>query len=153
MARLASRLELLANRVVALDTAIFIYALEGHPEFGKVALNLLQQIEGGKVQGVASDLVLAELMVRPLRLGHSTTAARYEQELPQFPNLSFAPLSREVVVGAARLRAASGVSLLDALHLSAAREAGAHVFVTNDVRLQKPNLGLEVRLLGGLDAE
>ena len=148
-----SRLEPLAGRVVALDTAIFIYALEGHPEFGTPALTLLQWIERGKLRGVAADLVLAELMVRPLTMGRTETAERYERELPEFPNLSFVSLSREVVTGAARLRAASGLGLLDALHLSAALGAGAQVFVTNDVRLQKPNLGLDIWLLSELGSD
>jgi predicted nucleic acid-binding protein len=48
-----------------LDTAVWIYSLESHPQFGQAARAVLRHVEGGAVGGVASTLVLAELLVLP----------------------------------------------------------------------------------------
>jgi predicted nucleic acid-binding protein len=55
-------------------------------------------------------------------------------------------VAREVVVAAARLRARSGVQLADAIHLASAARLGA-LFVTNDARLARGDVGIDVRLL------
>jgi len=46
-----ARLEELEGAKVALDSVIFIYALEGNPVFGELAKKILQSIEQGKCQG------------------------------------------------------------------------------------------------------
>lgn len=142
-----ARLEDLDGARVALDSVIFIYALEGNPVFGKQAKKILQTIEQGKCQGFACDLVLAELMVKPLREGHPEIAEEYARELPMFPNLTFTSVTRAIVVTAARLRGNSNLGLIDALHLATALEAGCTVFITNDAALRHPTAGLEIWML------
>jgi len=66
-----ARLEQLTGAKVALDTVIFIYALEGNPDFGDRAIKILEMIEQGRCRGFACDLVLAELVVVSLRLEKS----------------------------------------------------------------------------------
>ena len=44
---------------VGLDTAVFIYALEGHVTFGTPATKLFERIEQGAIKASACDLVLA----------------------------------------------------------------------------------------------
>ncbi|MEQ8384103.1 MAG: hypothetical protein RH949_17255 [Coleofasciculus sp. A1-SPW-01] len=80
-----ARLDDLDGVAIALDSVIFIYVLEGNPEFGELARKVLEMIEQGKCQGVASDLVLAELMVKPLRDGYPDIAEEYAQDLPTSP--------------------------------------------------------------------
>ena len=45
------------------------------------------------------------------------------------------PVTREVLMGAARIRALSGHRLPDAIHLATAKTAGSGVFLTNDRRI------------------
>ncbi len=45
-----------------LDTNIFVYAIENHPEYGKKAKRILEDAEKGKIKGCASMLVLVELL-------------------------------------------------------------------------------------------
>ena len=130
-----------------MDSAIFIYALEGNPVFGERAKKILQAIERGTYQGFACDLVLAELMVKPLREGQPEIAAEYARELPRFPNLTFLSVTRAVVIAAARLRGNSNLGLIDALHLAAAVDAECTVFITNDTALRHPAAGLEIWML------
>jgi predicted nucleic acid-binding protein len=146
-----ARLEDLRGKKVALDTVVFIYALEGHSEFGDRAKYLLEQIEVGEIKGFACDLVLAELMVKPLRLGKPEIAEEYATDLPQFPNLTFRPVTRDVVIAAARLRGSKNIGLIDALHLASARLSECDAFVTNDVAIQHPAAGLDVFMLSSFD--
>lgn len=105
-------------------------------------------IEEGRCQGYACDLVLAELMIKPLRQGLWEIVEEYERELPKFPNLTFCSLSREIVIAAARLRGNNNLRLVDALHIATAIAAGCTVFITNDTAFQRPDLGLEIWMLG-----
>ena len=146
-----ARLEELDGTKIALDSVVFIYALEGNPAFGERAKSILQTIERGQCQGFACDLVLAELMVKPLREGKPEIAQEYARELPKFPNLTFVSVTREIVVAAARLRGNSNLGLIDALHLAAAVEVGCEVLITNDAALRHPNAGLEIWMLGNLE--
>ena len=84
-----ARLNGIIGKKVALNTVIFIYTLEGNPEFGDRAREIFEEIEQNRCQGYASDLVLAELMVKPLREGKPDIAEEYASELPNFPNLTF----------------------------------------------------------------
>ncbi|NEO27497.1 MAG: type II toxin-antitoxin system VapC family toxin [Kamptonema sp. SIO4C4] len=142
-----ARLENLEGAKIALDTVIFIYALEDNPDFGKMATKIFEKIEEGRIQGFASDLALAELMVQPLRKGRTEVADEYAQELPKFPNLSFGSLTRQIVINAARLRGNSNLALIDALHLASAIEANCTIFLTNDTAIKHPNPGIEITLL------
>lgn len=135
---------------VGLDTVVFIYALEGHPIFGDRATQLFEQIEQGSIKAAACDLVLAELMVKPLRLGQPAIAEAYARDLPQFPHLNFCAVTQGVVIDAARLRGSSKLGLVDALHLAATRASSCTVFITNDAAIQHPDPGLEVLLLSDL---
>lgn len=62
-------------------------------------------------------------------------AARYEALLTRSRGIRLIDVTREQLRGAAQLRALIGVRTPDALQLSAAREAGCTMFVTNDRRL------------------
>jgi predicted nucleic acid-binding protein len=55
---------------IALDTNLFIYVFEQHPEFGERAKAILEQIEDGFVSAVASSVSLTEILVKPIREGN-----------------------------------------------------------------------------------
>ncbi|MGB3208402.1 MAG: type II toxin-antitoxin system VapC family toxin [Crinalium sp.] len=146
-----ARLEELVGAKVALDTVIFIYALEGNPEFGDRAVKILEMIEQGKCRGFACDLVLAELMVKPLREGKLEIAQEYANELPKFPNLTFRSITQAIVIAAAHLRGNSNLGLIDSLHLATAVEAGCTVFLTNDAAIRHPVAGLDIWMLSKIE--
>ena len=146
MARLAD----LQGCRVGLDTVVFIYALEGHPTFGDRAIQLFERIEKGMIKASACDLVLAELMVKPLRSGRADIAEGYATTLPQFPNLNFCAMTQAIVIAAARLRGTSKLGLVDALHLAATHADGCTIFITNDMAIQHPDPGLSILLLSDL---
>lgn len=53
-------------------------------------------------------------------------------------NLTRYPLSREIALEAAELRATLNLRTPDAIQVAAARVSGADTFITNDVRLRVP---------------
>jgi predicted nucleic acid-binding protein len=139
-----ARLEDLDGKKVGIDTVVFVYFLEGHPEMGNCARRLFQKIESGSIDAFASDLVIGELIVKPLQQGKLENATEYKEKLPQFPNLNFCTVTREVIITGAELRAIKKLGFVDSLHLASAVLNGCEVFLTNDYELKHPNVGLKI---------
>jgi predicted nucleic acid-binding protein len=123
--------------LVALDTCIFIYAIEQHPVFAPTINPLFDLLADGHLRAVTSLLTLLEVLVLPLRQGHPELAAEYRKILTESSSLQLAPIDRNVVEQAADLRARYAIKLPDALQLATAKVARADVFLTNDKMLQR----------------
>jgi uncharacterized protein len=117
---------------VLIDTSIWIYHFEQNPEYARAAAQVIERLEDGKFCGVASELALLELTVRPLQLGRQDAADDYETLLSYFPNLQLEPVSRGILLEAAGLRARYGLRTPDAIQLATGLQAGATLAVTND---------------------
>jgi predicted nucleic acid-binding protein len=134
VAPLASTLA--GHRLVALDTSVWIYHFEGS-DHARAADSVLEAIAHGHVAAVTSELVLLELLVAPLRKKDRDAADEIELALLHFPNLRLAPVTRNVLVRAAELRARYGLRAPDAIMLASAVESGATLAVTNDKAWRK----------------
>lgn len=120
--------------LIAIDTCIWIYHLEAHPEFAEAARQVLTAVEGGHCRGVISELTLMELVTGPLQQDRQDIADEYELLLTHFPNLTLVPVSREILLDAARIRAVRGLRTPDAIILATALRQQANVVITNDQR-------------------
>lgn len=120
---------------VAVDTAIFIYFIEEHPQFLSAIVPLFQEADQGKRELITSALTLFEVLVVPYRAGNRLLAERYEALLTRSRGIRLVDLSQDQLRAAAQLRAATGVKTPDALQLVAAIGAGCTAFLTNDRRL------------------
>ena len=149
MATLASALA--GHRLIALDTSVWIYHFEGSAAYGQAADSVLEAISQGRIGAVASELVLLELLVAPLKKGAQDVADEIELTLLHFPNLQLAPVTRAVLVRAAEIRARYGLRTPDAIMLATAVESGATLAVTNDAAWRKVE-EVEVLLLRDLKA-
>lgn len=147
MAALASALA--GHRLIALDTSIWIYHFEGSTAYGRAADSVLQAVSEGQVAGVASELVLLELLVAPLKKGAQDTADEIELTLLHFPHLQLAPITRGILARAAEIRARYGLRTPDAIMIATAIESDATLAVTNDRDWQKVD-DIEILLLQGL---
>jgi predicted nucleic acid-binding protein len=135
------------HRTVLIDTSVWIYHLEGSDEFARPAADVLDVVESGRVRGLASELTLLELLVRPLSVRRQDVADHYELLLDQFPNLELVPADRAVLVEAAGLRAQHRLRTPDSIVLATGLLHGATLAVTNDAAWRSVR-GLEVVLLG-----
>ncbi len=120
------------HKRVLIDTSVWIYHLENHPELGLPAGRVIDSLEEGRFRGIASELTLLELTLRPLQLGRQDVADHYEVLLDYFPNLEIVPVSREILLEAAALRARRKIRAPDAIQLATGIRAGATLAVTND---------------------
>jgi predicted nucleic acid-binding protein len=80
----------------------------------------------------ASELTLLELTVRPLQLGRQDVADEYELLLSYFPNLDLEPVSKEVLLGAAAVRARYRLRTPDSILLATGIRSAATAAITND---------------------
>lgn len=125
----------LAGQQVYLDTNIFIYALEGYSEFAPALAELFGAIDRSEIRAVTSELTLAEALIKPFMDGSIERQLAYQQSLQSSPGLTLVPVSRTVLVEAARLRAAHSFRLPDAIHVATARLTHCATFISNDKRL------------------
>ena len=120
------------HKRVLIDTSVWIYHFEQHPKFASTAGRIIEDLEQGKFRGVASELTLLELTVRPLQLGRQDVADDYELLLGYFPHFDLEPISREILLEAAGLRARHRLRTPDAIQLATGLKVGATVAFTND---------------------
>ncbi len=76
---------------VYLDTNIFIYALEGYPEFVDELNEFFESIDAGNLRAFTSELTLAEVLVRPLMDGNLEIQTIYQQALQSSDALEVVP--------------------------------------------------------------
>lgn len=134
-----------------LDTNIFIYAVEAHPEYVETLTRLFEDIEDGVTQAVTSELSLAEALVKPLADGNAKAVRAFERALQSAGCFKVHPVSREVLREAARMRAATSLKLPDAIHAATAHLTHCTVFLTNDDRLKRIK-SLQVETLSDFSA-
>jgi predicted nucleic acid-binding protein len=120
------------HKRILIDTSVWIYHFEQHPILAVPATRVIEQLEDGKFRGIASELTLLELTVRPLQLGRQDAADDYETLLSYFPNLQLEPVTRLILLEAAGLRARYRLRTPDAIQLATGLQAGATLAVTND---------------------
>ena len=136
-----------AGSRIALDTVSFVYFLERHPTFYQSAKALFERIEKGKIEAVASTLVLTELLVPAFRAEDSSRAQDVLRLLAHFPHLKLIEVTTNIAYEASRIRAESSLRTPDALQLATALMQKADWFVTNDKSFTRlPNLPLKISL-------
>ena len=118
-----------------LDTNVFVYACEGFPEFNDILRELFEAIDAGNITAVTSELTLAELLVKPFMDGDTHRQSVYRDTIRNSDLLSVHPVSRDILIEAARLRSVSSLRLPDAIHVATACSAGCTAFLTNDRRI------------------
>lgn len=119
---------------------VFIHYLDAHPKYGPLLDPLFGAWERGEGRAVASVLVVAETLVGPLRTGAGEAAGNAVQWLTGLSGLEIVPVSLEIGIRAAELRAEHGLPMADSLHAATAVVHGADLFLTNDrgfTRLRK----------------
>lgn len=135
------------GRRVYLDANIFIYAVEGYSDLSEELTELFDSFDGGTLIAITSELTLAEVLVRPLMENDREVEAAYREAVQSSAVLEVVPISRDILVEAARLRSQQQkLKLPDAIHGATAGLTGCETFLTNDRGL-KSLAGIEVVIL------
>ncbi len=148
MTRVADAIE--GVRTLAVDTAPFIYFMEGHPTFGPPMRSLFGRIDEGSIRGVTSALTLTELLVLPYQRGDLRIAQAYRDVLLRSAHFSVLDVTPAIAEDAARIRARYGLRTPDALQVAAGLAAGCDALLTNDKTMMRVN---ELRMLLVSDLE
>ena len=121
-----------------MDTNIFIYAIEGYPEYQSILTSLFSLFDEGTYSAVTSELTLAEVLIKPMKENKKEIQQLYEELLRPSDVLTISTIDRQILIDAAKIRASSDAILLpDAIHLASARNQNCSSFITNDKRLRK----------------
>ena len=121
-----------AAALIALDASATLAYLAGSESVSAAATWIFDGcLASGRNAGLLSTLTAAELLVRPFRAGDASVA-NVEGFLRFFGSIRLAEVTYPVARTAARLRAATGISMPDAIVIGTAIELGADIIATND---------------------
>jgi predicted nucleic acid-binding protein len=118
--------------LVYIDSNIFMYFIEGQPEFSSVVRAVFEKIAAAGAIIVTSELTLAECIFKPAREGDQELIALYQNLFRNNEAIETLPIGGAIVELAVLSGGTIGLKLLDAVHYISAMEAGCHFFVTGD---------------------
>ena len=121
----------LIGKTVYADSNVFIYTVEGISPYAQALRPLFASVAAGATRVVTSELTVAEVLVKPLRLADAVLYQAFEDALAA-PGVRLVPVSYEVLLRTARLRASGQLKTPDAVHAATAQIAGCDVLLTND---------------------
>jgi predicted nucleic acid-binding protein len=122
---------------IGLDSSVLIYHLEDVRPYSDLTEGLFAAIGRGAPAAVLSTISVAELLVKPWRERQPAQVTAFERFVVSLPNASVIAPDVGMANEAARLRAAYGIRLPDALLVATARRERAQAFVTNDRGLRR----------------
>lgn len=117
------------------DTNIWIYFLEGHPDFAPRVRALFLAAQSSRARLCTSEITLAECLLKPARQQDMKKIEAYET-LFRDAAVEMLPLDGGLARRAALAGGALGLKLIDAIHYVSAREAGCRHFLTGDGRFK-----------------
>jgi predicted nucleic acid-binding protein len=121
-----------------LDTNTVIAIVERRLECASSQRDFLNGIDAGNIAAVSSDIALAECIVGPIRNGDTHALETFLSFFQAKASFLVLPISRDVVIRAAEIRARTGAKFPDAIHVASALVAQCSVFLSADKRLQMP---------------
>lgn len=90
----------LIDKVVYLDSNVFIYAVEGFAQHRPFIEELFRQIDGGRIDAVTSELTMAEVLVKPFEAGREDIGDLYRELLQTSGHLTVVPIDRSILMQA-----------------------------------------------------
>ena len=128
------------QRRVYLDANVFVAAFEHVGAHSDHAWWIIRAIESGDIAAGTSEITLAEVLVKPFEVGATDLADGYERMMVSGSNFEVLPVRRDILVGAASLRARrTSIRLPDAVHIATAQALSCGFFISDDRRLPMPD--------------
>lgn len=132
-------------KTIFLDTAPFIYFIEGHQQFGPLVAQVIALMNERRLQAFTSVLTLSEVLPKPVECGNIALADEFKEYLKNGPNLKLLSITETIGETAGILRGKyPHLKTVDAIQLATALDAEADAFLTNDKKLSGMK---EIRIL------
>lgn len=130
------RLEELYGKIVYLDTAPIIYAIEdGYPDYKEITLPFFKMVSRGKCLAITSVISLLEELVLPVRNKDIWLVRKFQRFFYQ-TRVRTVEISSQIAEDAAELRALhTKLQIADAIQIATALSTNAAYFLTNDREL------------------
>lgn len=133
---------------VALDTNIFICALNKKDSRQVESLQMLEQIKEKGIKAFISVLVLEEFFIRVYKQNQEQKITALLDFITIGGIVTVLDVNQQLALQAARLRAEyTSIRTPDAIHLASAISAGANTFITTDRRIPGKIKGLKIIVL------
>jgi len=132
-------LQAMRGQRVYVDTNVFIYFLEGNPQFFAAAEPVLRAISNKEIIGFTGEIAVAETMVGPYRKMDTRLITTTRNFFRSSNFLTILPHDSEIFDHAARLRAEDRLRFIDAIHVATATSAACKFFITNDKAIRTQN--------------
>jgi predicted nucleic acid-binding protein len=132
------------------DTMLFIYWLEDHPRHGGRVQQIFDRMRERQDQLCTSTFAVGETLVGFHKRHATETADRVRAFFREGP-VEVIPYVLETADRYAEIRAGSGLSSADAIHLACAATAGTDLFLTNDKKLVGKVIP-GIQFIAGLDS-
>lgn len=126
--------ELVGKRLY-FDSNLFIYFLEKDETFFVSVLPFFKLLADGQARGIASDLVLAELLVKPLRDSDPNSVDKIKGLLLNPNYFEMIGHDRKIFEYASLIRATEYLKMPDAIHVATAILSDCDYFVTQDAHI------------------
>lgn len=130
------RIKDLHGKKIYLDTNIFIYGVEASKIYAKNIALLWEAIDQKKIVALTSEFTLSEILVKPIKDRNQKLINIYIQLIQNSEILKVSPLSRKILLQAAKLRSNINKPLPDLFHLATAIETDCNYILTNDKKMK-----------------
>ncbi|MBI4895805.1 MAG: type II toxin-antitoxin system VapC family toxin [Candidatus Aenigmarchaeota archaeon] len=121
---------------VFIDSNIFIYAIQAHPEFGEKCKKIIEDIESGKIDATASVLNVAEVgevIDRNTSRKLSLDVLELILSLP----MNIEPVVKEHEIYALNIFQNSNINYFDTIFIAVMKEKFINTIITNDPKFDK----------------
>ncbi len=133
--------------LIALDSNIFIRALDDPGPLGEKSRTFLKDLRETTPTVFISVIILEEFFVKVYKTGREKDLDSILDFILLGGLAQLVDVNKQIALLAARIRAQYNIKAPDAIHLASAIESGAKVFITTDRRLPKKIGKLTVKVL------
>jgi uncharacterized protein len=134
------------------DTMLFIYWLEGNPDFGKRVGAIWSHMEERNDQLLTGALALGEVLAGAYKRGADRDRVQAVKAALESAVSEVIPFTAETAELFGQIKGSLKIPSADAIHLACAAAAGTDLFLTNDSKLVGKFVP-GIQFIAGLDSK